>query len=93
MIAILTIIIRDTIINDILKPLNDMVLGIVYDRLIHVCNKYIDQGWIDINVLNDIDKYLYSPYRERGGNGTAERLFDKLRALPNKPPEKEVENV
>lgn len=80
-------------IKDILKPMNDMVLGIGFDRLIHVCNKYIDKGWIDIDELNDINKYLYSPYRELGGNGTAEMLFRKLEALPNKPPEKEEEHV
>ena len=80
-------------IKDILKPTNSMVLGIGYDRLIHICNKYIDKGWIDINELNDINKYLYTPYRELGGNGTAEMLFKKLEALPNTPPEKEAENV
>jgi hypothetical protein len=74
-------------IKNILKPTNDMVLGIGYDRLIHVCNKYIDRGWIDIDELNGINKYLYEPYRELGGDGMAEMLFDKLQALPNKPKE------
>lgn len=74
-------------IKTILKPTNDMVLGIGYDRLIHVCNKYIDRGWIDIDELNGISKYLYEPYIELGGDGMAEALFDKLRALPNKPKE------
>lgn len=80
-------------IKDILKPTNDMVLGIGYDRLVHSCNKYIERGWIDIDELNDLNKYLYTPYRELGGNGTAEMLFRKLEALPNKPQEKEESYV
>lgn len=77
-------------IKTILKPTNDMVLGLGYDRLIHACNKHIDKGWIDPDSLADIDRYLYRPYRELGGNGTAEMLFDKVKALPNTPPEKEA---
>lgn len=67
------------------NPMQDMVLGLGYDRIVHVCNKYIDQGWIDQNTLRDINKYLYQPYIELGGNGTAEMLFDKVKELPNKP--------
>ena len=77
-------------IKSILKPTNDMVLGLGYDRLVHVCNKHIDKGWIDPGDLADIDKYLYRPYRELGGNGTAEMLFDKVKTLPNNSPEREA---
>lgn len=69
------------------NPVQDMVLGLGYDRLVHVCNKYIRQGWIDQDDLRDISKYLYIPYIELGGNGTAEMLFNKVKNLPNTPPD------
>lgn len=72
-------------IKEIIKPTNDMVLGLGYDRLIHVCNKHLEKGWIDPVELKDITKYLYLPYRSLGGNGTAEMLFDKVTKLPNTP--------
>lgn len=64
--------------------LNDMVLGLGYDRLIHQCHKYLERGYITVDELEDLTKYLYNPYRALGGNGTAELLFNKVSDLPNK---------
>lgn len=67
----------------------EMLLGIGYDRLMHLCHKYIDRGYITVDELRDLNKYLYQPYRKLGGNGTAELLFNKVTNLPN---EKEDED-
>lgn len=66
-----------------------MILGLGYYKLVKACEEYLDRGWIELEEFGDLDKYLYSPYIRMGGNGTAKVLMDKVKALPNKPPEKE----
>ncbi len=61
-----------------------MLLGLGYDRLIHLCHKYIDRGWLYLDELEDLQKYLYEPYRAMGGNGTAELLFNEVKKLEKK---------
>lgn len=68
----------------------EMILGLGYDRLMHLCNKYIDRGYITVDELKDLNKYLYQPYRKLGGNGTAELLFNKVKDLPNEAEEQSV---
>ena len=43
---------------------------------------YIERGWITQDEYEDLNKYLYNPYREMGGNGTAERLMTEIKKLP-----------
>lgn len=62
----------------------EMLLGLGRDKLISKCHEYIDQGWIAVEELADLEKYLYTPYRKLGGNGTGEILFNKVNQLPNK---------
>jgi len=62
----------------------EMLLGLGRDKLISKCHEYIDQGWITVEELADLEKYLYTPYRKLGGNGTGEILFNKVNSLPNK---------
>lgn len=64
----------------------EMLLGLGRDKLISKCHEYIDQGWISVEELADLEKYLYTPYRKLGGNGTGEILFEKVNKLPNKEP-------
>lgn len=64
--------------------IREMVLGLAYDRLLHLCEKYLDRGWIETDELADLNRYLYEPYRKLGGNGTAEKLMKKVENLPNK---------
>lgn len=63
-----------------------LLLGIAYLQIIEACEIYIDKGWIDINEYEEIYKFLYVPYTEMGGNGTAKALMEKVKKLPNKPP-------
>ena len=41
---------------------------------------YIDKGCITVGELDDLEK-LYRPYREMGGNSTAEVIMDNVRNL------------
>lgn len=62
----------------------EMILGLGYDRLMHQCHKYIERGYITVDEFEDLTKYLYNPYINLGGNGTAKALYDKVKCLPNK---------
>ena len=59
-----------------------MLLGLGHDRIISLAVQYIERGWITQDEYEDLNKYLYQPYVELGGNGTAERLMKEVRELP-----------
>lgn len=59
-----------------------MILGLGHDRIVTLAMSYIERGWITQDEYEDLNKYLYSPYREMGGNGTAERLMTEVKKLP-----------
>lgn len=62
-----------------------MLLGLGHDRIIYLCSKYMDRGYITADEYEDLNKYLYKPYRDLGGNGTAEKLMLEVEKLPIKP--------
>lgn len=59
-----------------------MILGLGHDRIIGLCQKYISRGWITKDEYEDLHDYLYVPYKDMGGNGTAERLMKEVDRLP-----------
>lgn len=59
-----------------------MLLGLGHDRIISLAIQYIERGWITQDEYEDLNKYLYQPYVELGGNGTAERLMRAVKDLP-----------
>lgn len=59
-----------------------MILGLGHDRIVFLSMKYIERGWITQDEYEDLNKYLYAPYQEMGGNGTAERLMLEVKKLP-----------
>jgi hypothetical protein len=59
-----------------------MILGLGHDRIIYLCIRYIERGWISNDEYEDLVKYLYGPYKEMGGNGTAEKLMNEVKKLP-----------
>lgn len=58
-----------------------MILGLGHDRIIYLCMKYIDRGWITSDEYEDLKKYLYDPYQKMGGNGTAAKLMSAVDKL------------
>ena len=46
--------------------------------------EYIQQGWISKDDYENLHDYLYIPYRNMGGNGTAERVMKEVEKLPIK---------
>ena len=59
-----------------------MILGLGHDRIVALAMSYIERSWITQDEYEDLNKYLYNPYREMGGNGTAERLMTEIKKLP-----------
>jgi hypothetical protein len=59
-----------------------LLMGIVYDRLVHLGDRYIDRGWITRDEYEDFLNYFYEPYKALGGNGGAERIMNEVSKLP-----------
>lgn len=64
------------------KKINKMVIGLGHDRITFLGMAYIDRGYITKDEYEDLITYLYKPYKELGGNGTAELVVEKVKALP-----------
>ena len=60
----------------------DMIMGLGHDRIIYLCEKYIDRGWISSEEYENINTWLFDPYTRMGGNGTAKRLMAIVGNLP-----------
>lgn len=58
-----------------------MLVGLGHMEIIRLCNYYIDRGYISAEEYDDLYTYLYKPYEELGGNGSAERAIQKVKNL------------
>ena len=47
--------------------------------------KYIERGWITKDEYENLYEYLYKPYAELGGNGSAKRVMDEVNKLEIRP--------
>ena len=64
--------------------LTKLMLGLAYREITVSCMEYIKRGSISKGEYEDLLKYLFTPYKELGGNGTAERLIGEIDKLPIK---------
>lgn len=62
--------------------LTRLVLGLAHEKIITLCMKYIKRGSITKDEYDDLIKYLYTPYKDCGGNGTVERVVEEVKKLP-----------
>lgn len=58
-----------------------MILGLGHAEIFRQCEQYIRRDGITKEELEDLDKYLFKPYKELGGNGTAESMMEQCRKL------------
>lgn len=58
-----------------------MLIGLAHDRIISLGLMYIDRGEITQDEYENLYEYLYKPYRELGGNGSAERVMEEVKRL------------
>ena len=64
------------------SPDTQLLLGLAHDRICYLAEKYIERGYITRDEYENLNDYLYKPYRLKGGNGTAARLMDEVDNLP-----------
>lgn len=68
--------------NDATKRL---LIGIGHDRIMYLGMQYIERGSITADEYENLHDYLYLPYKENGGNGSAERIMEEVKRLPITP--------
>ena len=71
-------------IADKKRASNKMLLGLGHYRIMRLGKIYLDRGWLTLEEYENLTKYLYEPYREMGGNGTAEKIMKDVAKLPIK---------
>lgn len=59
-----------------------MLLGLGHDRIVYLCLKYIKAKGLTQDEFENLHDYLYKPYLELGGNGSAKNLMEKVYMLP-----------
>lgn len=52
-----------------------LLLGLAHDRIIFLGSSYIERGYITKDEYENLHDYLYVPYEEMGGNGTAKKVM------------------
>ena len=61
-----------------------LLIGLAHDRIIYLGTLYIERGYITPDEYENLNDYLYQPYAENGGNGSAKRVMEQVKALPIK---------
>ena len=61
---------------------NAMLRGLAHDRIMYLGMKYIERGSITPDEYENLNEYLFEPYKALGGNGSAARIMDEVRHLP-----------
>lgn len=59
-----------------------MLRGLAHDRICYLGQNYIKQGCISMEDYENLHEYLYIPYEQLGGNGTAKRIMEEVKKLP-----------
>ena len=66
------------------RPEYKMILGLGHDIIINRGEYYIARGCITKDEYENLNEYLYKPYLEMGGNGTAKKIMDEIEKMPLK---------
>lgn len=61
-----------------------MLRGLAHDRICELGEKYIEQGYVTKDEYENLHDYLFVPYQELGGNGTAAKIVEDVKRLPMK---------
>ena len=60
----------------------DMLLGLGHDRIMALGIEYLERGSVTHDEYENLHNYLYKPYKELGGDGTAEHIVEQVGKLP-----------
>lgn len=61
-----------------------MLRGLAHDRICELGEQYLQRGYLSRDEFENLHDYLFIPYQELGGNGTAAKIVDDVRKLPIK---------
>lgn len=65
-----------------------MLRGLAHDRIVELGEAYLARGYITTDEYENLHDYLFVPYRELGGNGTAAKIVEDVKKLPLRKGEK-----
>lgn len=60
---------------------SNMLMGLGHDRIVFLGQQYIKRGYITKDEYENLHDYLYKPYSELGGNGTAAKVMKEVEGL------------
>lgn len=63
---------------------SDMLMGLGHDRIVFLGSEYVKRGYITKEEYENLHEYLYKPYLELGGNGTAQKIMKEVEKLDMK---------
>lgn len=64
------------------EAMNKLLIGLAHDRIVFLAMKYIERGFITQEEHENLYEFLYCPYKDLGGNGSAIRLMGAINRLP-----------
>lgn len=65
----------------------EMLVGLAHDRILYLGMIYIERGFITQDEYENLYEYLYKPYENLGGNGSAKRVMTEVDKLPIRKPD------
>lgn len=60
----------------------EMLIGLGHDRIMYLGMSYVERGFITSDEYENLYEYLYKPYENMGGNGSAKRIMNEVNKLP-----------
>ena len=83
-IALVTWLVRQTKVKKKeYKVLKEGILALLHDRLYMACSFFLNRGYCTVDDRENLE-CMFRPYKDLGGNGTGEDLFNKCMKLPLK---------
>lgn len=64
-----------------------LLIGLAHDRIIYLGMSYVNRGYITQDEYENLHEYLFAPYSQAGGNGSAERVIKEVEKLPIRIPD------
>lgn len=58
-----------------------MLIGLAHDRIMFLGMHYIERECITSDEYENLNNYLYEPYKKLGGNGSADRIMNEVKTL------------
>lgn len=66
-----------------------LLLGLAHDRICYLGGEFIKRGYVTRDEFENLHDYLFLPYQEMGGTGTAAKIMKDVEKLPMREKEKD----